>query len=349
MMFYCAPVSSGRLSSVLLLFLALLVQSASAQQTEETTTSKAKTTQAPAAAAQNAEASHEDWGDLSITQSGLRVGEPLLGEKDDYPEFTRELLQVQWRASDPIYLYVVRPRGVENPPVILYLYSYPYEKPRFLNTDFCRRVTKDGFAAVGFMSALTGHRYHDRPMRKWFVSELREALGTSTHDVQLVLNYLASRGDLDMHRVGMFAEGSGAAIAILAAAADTRIKALDLYNPWGDWPDWLAKSSLVPETERADYLKPEFLAQVATLDPVQWLPKLGSRRIRIVHVRKDGTTPELCKKKIESAAPSLIQIVRYEDSQALIIASAKGQLFQWIKENVRDTPLQANKVWGGIE
>ena len=36
--------------------------------------------------------------------------------------------------------------------------------------------------------------------------------------------------------------GSGAAIAILAAAIDPRLKALDLVDPWGDWPDWLAKS-----------------------------------------------------------------------------------------------------------
>ena len=64
------------------------------------------------------------------------------------------------------------------------------------------------------MPALTGQRYHDRPMKEWFVSELRESLATSAHDVQMVLNYLASRGDVDMNRVGMFGDGSGASIAI---------------------------------------------------------------------------------------------------------------------------------------
>jgi acetyl esterase/lipase len=74
-------------------------------------------------------------------------------------------------------------------------------------------------------------------MNKWFVSELQEALATSTHDVQMVLNYLAKRGDLDMSRIGMFGQGSGGAIAILSAAADSRIVALDVLDPWGDWPD----------------------------------------------------------------------------------------------------------------
>jgi hypothetical protein len=39
----------------------------------------------------------------------------------------------------------------------------------------------------GFVSALTGHRYHDRPMKEWFLSELQECLAVA-HDVQLVLN-----------------------------------------------------------------------------------------------------------------------------------------------------------------
>src|ERR1035441_1223230 len=49
------------------------------------------------------------------------------------------------------------------------------------------------------------------------------SLALTVHDVQMVLNYLETRGDLDMSRVGMFGQGSGGAIAVLAAAADSRI------------------------------------------------------------------------------------------------------------------------------
>jgi hypothetical protein len=54
----------------------------------------------------------------------------------------------------------------------------------------CARVTRDGFAAIGFVSAFTGHRYQNRPMKQWFVSELPEALGSSVHDVQMILSPL---------------------------------------------------------------------------------------------------------------------------------------------------------------
>lgn len=189
----------------------------------------------------------EDWNSLSLAGNPLHAERPLLGEKDEMPQFTRELMQLKWRFGDPIDLYVIRPKGVVKPPVILYLYTYPSETDRFRNDRFCVDVTRDGFAAVGFVSALTGQRYHNRPMKEWFVSELQEALVTSVHDVRMVLDYLGTRDDLDTRKVGMFGEGSGGTIAILAAATDPRIRSIDLLDPWGDWPDWMAKSQLIPE------------------------------------------------------------------------------------------------------
>ena len=119
-------------------------------------------------------------------------------------KYTLELLQVQWRPGDPIDLYVMKPKGVKKPPVILYLTAFPTDTDIFKRPEYQELVTRDGVAAVGFVSELTEHRYHDRPMKEWFISELQESLATSAHDVQMVLNYLDSRGDLDMNRVRMF-------------------------------------------------------------------------------------------------------------------------------------------------
>src|SRR5208282_1929546 len=149
----------------------------------------------------------------------------------------------------------------------------------------------------------------------------------------MILNYLSTRGDVDMDRVGMFGQGSGGTIALLAAAVDPRIKALDVLDPWGDWPDWLAKSPRVPDEERANYLNPEFLKRVAPFDPVQWLPKLKTQFIRIQDVVDDPITPAICKKQIESAAAqTTAQIVKYDGAEALRNASSDGKLFRWIKD-----------------
>jgi hypothetical protein len=280
----------------------------------------------------------EDWSSLSLAGSELVLQKPTFGEKDDLPGFTRELIQVQWRKLDPIDLYIVRPKYVPKPRVILYLYSFPSETARFRDDDYCTRLTSGGVAAVGFVSALTGQRYAMRPMKEWFISELQEALGSSVHDVQMILNYLSTRDDLDVSNVGMFGTGSGGTIAILASAVDPRIKAIDVLNPWGDWPDWTATSSIIPENERPNYLKPDFLKKVAPLDPVQWLPQVKAEHIRIQDIADDTITPKAARARIESAAPAGAKVQHYDNTRQFFGAASAGRLFQWVKDQLRQIP-----------
>jgi len=277
----------------------------------------------------------EDWNTLSLSGSALRPDKPVPGETDDFPQFTRELIQVKWRPGDGIDLYIIRPKGTAKPPVVLYLYGYPTETDRFRDNDYCQRITSNGFAAIGFVSALTGHRYKNRPMKEWFVSELQEALVTSVHDVEMILNFLATRDDLDLSKVGIFGEGSGGTIAVLAAANDPRIKVVDLLDPWADWPDWMRDSTLIPEEERPNYLKAEFLNKVRDLDPLKWLPQLKTQQVRIQQVMEDTVTPKIAKQRIQSAAPATATVLSYENNGEFYRAASAGRVFQWVKDQLR--------------
>ena len=280
----------------------------------------------------------EDWTSPALNTSSLRPVKPVGGYIDDYDKYTVELTQVQWRFGDPLDLYVMKPKGVKTPPVILYLYSFPFGTDRFKDEDFQNKVTRDGFAAVGFVSALTGHRYHDRPMKEWFISELQESLATSAHDVQMVLNYLAARGDLDMSRVGMFAQGSGASIAILASAVDPRIQVLDALDPWGDWPTWMATSPFVPEEERANYVKPEFLKKAAQLEPVTWLPKIQAKKFRLQDATFERNTPKACKEKLRAAVPDGATVVLYKTPEEFNAMVRNKTELEWIEQQLRSLP-----------
>lgn len=277
----------------------------------------------------------EDWSVLRVDPAQLNpISDALLG-KSETPEFTRELFRVQWRTGDPIDLYVVKPKGVARPPVVLYLYSYPADTDRFRDEGWCKRATQGGFAAVGFVSALTGQRYSARPMKEWFVSELQESLGTTVHDVQMILNYLAPRTDLNMDRVGMFGEGSGGTIALLAAAADPRIRVVDVLNPWGDWPDWFKTTPEVTEEERVKFRKPEFLKKLATLDPATYLPQLKTRSIRVQQVMDEPVTPEAARRKIAAAVVAPETLVQYKDQVAQRDAWRVSGLSGWVHDQLQ--------------
>jgi len=280
----------------------------------------------------------EDLTSPDLSHSHLVPMPPLSSRVASYASYTLEMARVQWRWADPIDLYLIKPKGVKKPPVIVYLYGHDSETDRFREPWFGENATKNGFAAVGFVSALTGQRYHDRPLQQWFVSELQESLAVSAHDVQMVLNYLATRGDLDMDRVGLFAQDSGASIAILASGVDPRIKVLDAVDPWGDWPDWLASSPVVPEAERAAYLKPDFLKKVAPLDPVIWFPKIQARKFRLQEAMFAPSTPKTAKEKLRQAVstePGRVTIAVYQTEEETKSVIAGNNVLAWMQHELQ--------------
>jgi len=323
-----------RILSISLLVLAVLAVShgATAQQqaaSNDNGTAAAKETNAVAPPPA------ENWAMLGDLTTGLHPAASLVVQQADQGDFIREFVRVQWRVADPIDLWISRPKLKGKVPVILYLYSYSDSNDRFHDDGWCKRATANGFAAVGFVSALTDYRYKNRPMKEWFVSQLSESLGSSVHDVQLILNYLASRGDMDTDNVGMFGMGSGATIAILAASTDSRIKTLDLLDPWGDWPDWLKESQVVPADERPKYVQPEFLKSVATLDPSAYLPQLRTQNVRLQQTWSDPATPNLAKEKIAGAMPLRSILAKYNSAQDLLKAWQVTGLSGWLKQQMR--------------
>jgi len=263
----------------------------------------------------------------------LKALPPLVGEVDHQPTYTRELVRVEWRPKDPIDLFILTPKLASKPPVVLYLYNYTTNTDRYLSTEFCKLLTKDGVAAVGFSTALSGYRFHDRSVNDWFVGSLAEALTTSAHDVQMVINYLATRNDLDANRIGIYADASSTAVAVLAASVDPRIKVLDLQDTWGDWPVWLATSPRVPDAERPTYLKPEFLQSVSRLDPLKILPSL-SIPIRSQYLLAKSDVPQEVREHIEAAMPPQAVRVPHEAAVAEFKKSNGQAYFDWIKDQL---------------
>lgn len=317
---------------------------ATAQRASDVKTAGTQTGNSKSIGNINLPVSKENWSSPSDIKTGLEPRPAVAGPSDNQAEFVRGLIRLQWRDDDPIDVWLIRPKVAgkvpEKVPVILYLYSFSDKDDRFRDDGWCQRATSDGYAAVGFVSALTDYRFRNRALKKWFISELAESLGSTTHDVQLILNYLAQRGDIDMSRVGMFGLGSGGTIAILAAAADPRITTLDVLDPWGDWPDWFGNSTVVPPEELPTYQSKEFLQRIATLDPVAYLPSLKTPNFRLQQIVNEPITPSSAKQRIADALSLHASIVKYQNAGDLYKSWQTAGLSGWIKEQLRPQPVK---------
>jgi len=280
---------------------------------------------------------HENFEDPKLVEGELKQSVSLMMERANFPTYTRELWHVEWRKGDPIDLYIILPKQVVKPAVILYLYSFPADTDRFLNDIYCKTVTSRGLAAVGFVSALTGQRYHDRPWKEWFISQLPEALGATSHDVQMIINFLETRPNLDAHRVGIFGQGSGGSIAVLAAASDPRIRAVDLLDPWGDWPLWLAASSQISESDRAALTSRDFLTSVANLEPMTRLRVFRQNQIRLQQTSFDTNTSTAVQVLLAKAMPPGSQIIKYMSVDEYAAKAANGgKILDWLTDQLTE-------------
>jgi hypothetical protein len=136
----------------------------------------------------------------------------------------------------------------------------------------------------------------------------------------------------------MFAQGSGASIAILTSAADPRIKVLEAMDPWGDWPTWLATSPFVPEAERRDYVKPEFLKKISTLEPVDWLPKVQAKKVRLDDELFDNVTPAVAREKLRAMVPAGTNVMLYKNMEEFKAAFQDGKNLEWIQHELQSLP-----------
>ncbi len=281
----------------------------------------------------------EDWSTPSLKTSHMlpvTVEGPAVDSTHE--GYVVELRRLTWRPGDPIEVYVIKPTSVTRPPVILNLWGYPNDLNPYKLEGVQKEFIKGGFAVVGFASALTGQRYHDMPMAQWFLSQLPESLAATAHDVQLMIDYLEKRGDLDTRRIGMFGNGSGGTIGILASAVDPRIKVLDVLDPWADWPMWMSTSPFPPADERPNYVKPEFLKSVSPLEPLAWLPNIQANKFRFQDDLINPETPIAVKDKIRKGAPAGTALVQYKSKEELMAAFQYGCNLDWLKQQLSVLP-----------
>ena len=111
-----------------------------------------------------------------------------------------------------------------------------------------------------------------------------------------------------------------------------------MLDPWGDWPAWIATSPFVPEDERANYVKPEFLNKAAALEPLQWMPKIQARKFRLQENLFETDTPTNIKEKLRAAVPAGTTIVLYKDLHEFAAAFPKSTNLGWMEEQLKNLP-----------
>jgi hypothetical protein len=100
----------------------------------------------------------------------------------------------------------------------------------------------------------------------------------------------------------------------------------------------MAVSPFIPQDERAEYIKAEFLKKAALLEPVDWLPKVQAKKFRLQDAIFEPNTPKVAKEKLRAAVPSGATVVLYQTPEEFNAVVRARKDLEWIQYELRSLP-----------
>ena len=100
----------------------------------------------------------------------------------------------------------------------------------------------------------------------------------------------------------------------------------------------MASSPFVPEDERREYVKPEFLKKAALMEPITWLPKVQAKSFRLQDAWFESNTPMPCKDKLRTAVPHGATVLIYRTPEDFNAVVRTHRDLEWIEGELRSIP-----------
>lgn len=220
---------------------------------------------------------------------------------------------------------------VEGRPAILFLHWYGPPQPTSNRTQFLPEAVE--LAGSGVVSLLV-----DTPWtrERWFGTRDSardyEFSVQMAKDIRRALDVLLAQPGLDKTRVAVVGHDFGAMWGALAVASDPRVTHFAYAAGTPSFTDWYLYT---PKREGAD--RDAFVAKLAPLDPIAFLPKIAPRPVLLQfgskdpHVKNDAATAQAHATK----EPKTVKI--YEGAEHELTFQARLDRMAWLREQFKLT------------
>jgi fermentation-respiration switch protein FrsA (DUF1100 family) len=213
-------------------------------------------------------------------------------------------------------------------PAVLFVHWYEPPRPTSNRTEFLADAVD--LAAHGVVSLLI-----DAPWagERWFPTRDSEKdydfSVQQVKDIRRALDVLLAQPGIDKTRVALVGHDFGAMYGALAAAADSRVTAFVYMAGTSAFTDWFL---FAPKREGA--VKDAFVAKLAPLDPINYLPKISPRPILL----QFGTKDQFVKSESATALADAIRgpkTVKTYDFEHELTYQARQDRLVWLKEQLK--------------
>jgi dienelactone hydrolase len=221
---------------------------------------------------------------------------------------------------------VAKDGRAEGRPAVLFVHWYGPPAPTSNRTQFIPDAID--LAKTGVVSLLI-----DTPWSRPEYFEERKREGDYARSVQQVkdlrraLDVLLSFPGIERERIAFVGHDFGAMYGTLAAAVDPRVKFFVFMAGTQSFSDWFLYGPKPPEDE-----KQKFIAEMAPLDPIKYLPKLKMPILFQFAKEDEHVTKE--RAEALAAAANEPKTVRFYDADHELNEAARGARLTWLKEQL---------------
>jgi dipeptidyl aminopeptidase/acylaminoacyl peptidase len=216
-------------------------------------------------------------------------------------------------------------------PAILFLHWYGPPNPTSNRTQFLPEAVE--LAASGVVSLLV-----DTPWsrERWFgtrdSAKDYEFTVQMAKDVRRALDVLLAQPHVDKTRIAVIGHDFGAMWGALAVADDPRVTHFAYAAGTSSFTDWYLYT---PKREGAE--REAFVAKLAPLDPIAFLPKIAPRPVLLQFGTRDPHVKNEAAKAQADAAREPKTVKIYENAEHELTFQARIDRLQWIREQFRLT------------
>jgi len=214
-------------------------------------------------------------------------------------------------------------------PAILFLHWYGPPNPTSNRTQFLPEAVE--LAGDGVVSLLV-----DTPWtrERWFgqrdSAKDYEFTAQMARDIRRALDVLLAQPRVDAARVAVVGHDFGAMWGALAVAADPRVTHFVYAAGTSSFTDWYLYT---PKREGAE--REAFVAKLAPLDPINFLPKIAPRPVLLQFGTKDPHVKNEAAKAQADATREPKTVKTYDNAEHELTFQARLDRLAWLREQFK--------------
>jgi uncharacterized protein len=207
-------------------------------------------------------------------------------------------------------------------PVIFFMHWLQSDKS--LADMFAPDWAKYGYAVLAIDGIWKGERA--KSGRSILETEIKDTLWNLTQqviDCRRGVDFLETRDDLDLDRLGYFGISMGSMTGAITTAVDPRFKVVVLADGAGDFSVVFKQAELpqvqdiVKEIQAKGYTLDEAFRILKPVDPVEYVGHIAPRPLLLINGKKDELLPQDVIKAFQNAANQPKKVIMYNSGHIL--------------------------------